>query len=124
MKHYFTFKTGYFLWAILILGIEVLIALYVHDAIIRPYIGDVLVVILLYCFVKSILNISVLKAALSVFIFAYAIEMLQYFKIVNKLGLQDVTFARIIIGTDFSWIDMLAYTLGIAMVLGIERSRR
>ncbi|WP_092559518.1 hypothetical protein [Anaeromicropila populeti] len=36
-----------------LLGIEVLIARYVHDTVIRPYIGDVLVVIVLYCLVRS-----------------------------------------------------------------------
>ena len=32
--------------------VEFLIARYVHDSFIRPYVGDVLVVILLYTFVR------------------------------------------------------------------------
>ena len=47
------FNKTYFLLALLLLLAEVLIALYLHDALIRPYGGDFLVVILLYCFVKS-----------------------------------------------------------------------
>ena len=37
-----------------LLLIEVLIALFVHDAFVRPFIGDVLVVAVLYCLVRII----------------------------------------------------------------------
>lgn len=37
---------------LLLLCVEVLIALYVHDDFIRPYIGDVLVVGVVYCFLR------------------------------------------------------------------------
>ncbi|MFT5385169.1 MAG: hypothetical protein ACI81W_002574, partial [Saprospiraceae bacterium] len=33
--------------------IEVGIAVFIQDRIIRPYIGDLLVVILIYCFIRS-----------------------------------------------------------------------
>ena len=49
------------------------------------------------------------------------IEILQYYKIVEVFDLQDVKLAKVIIGTAFSWLDMLAYTLGIAFVLVIEK---
>ena len=101
--------------------IEVLFALYLHDRIIRPYIGDVLVVIMIYCFVKTFHNGSVTIIALSVLLFAYMVEMLQYFKLINYLGLQNSKVANIILGNSFEWIDMMAYTVGIAIVLCVER---
>jgi hypothetical protein len=112
----------YLLLAILIFIIEVLIAIYVHDSIIRPYIGDFLVVILIYCFVKAFLDLSAWKAAIGVLLFAYCIEALQYFKVVELLHLQDSKVASVVIGTSFSWVDMLAYTLGIGFVLLVERA--
>lgn len=118
-----TFKPCYFITALIILITEVLIALYVHDTFIRPYVGDFLVVILIYCFVRAFFTWPVIATALGVLLFSYAVEVLQYFKIVNILCLQDITFARIIIGTDFAWADMLAYTLGIAFVLLVEKLR-
>ena len=36
--------------------VETLIALFVRDAFIRPYMGDVLVVILVYCFVRMFIT--------------------------------------------------------------------
>ena len=111
------FNRLYFGLATVILGVEILIAKFAHDQIIRPYIGDLLVVVLIYCIVKSFLNTPVLTTALSVLIFSYAIETLQYFHAVNRLGLQDSKIVGLIMGTSFEWIDLIAYTMGIALIL-------
>ncbi|TZF85050.1 DUF2809 domain-containing protein [Pedobacter sp. BS3] len=100
---------------------EVFIALFVHDSIIRPYGGDFLVVILLYCLVKSCMNVSVRHAALGVLLFAYLVEALQYVHVIRILGLEQYLLARIIIGTSFAWTDIAAYTLGILFVITVER---
>lgn len=118
------FHKRYFLYAVVLFFIEVLIALYVRDAIIRPYGGDFLVVILIYYFVRAFFTFSALSAAIGVLLFAYVIEILQYFKLVNLLGLQDIELARIVIGTGFSWWDMLAYTLGIVVVYWMDAFRK
>lgn len=114
------FNFRYFSVAILLFIIEVLIALYVHDAIIRPYIGDVLVVILIYCFVKSFVNTPIVPTAIAVLLFSYLIETLQYFQYVKLLGLQDSHLANVVMGNYFAWTDMLAYTIGIVVVLIAE----
>ncbi len=115
-----TFNKIYFLLTILLFAIEVYIAKYVHDDIIRPYIGDVLVVILIYCLVKSFFNTPVLKTALAVLLFSFVVETLQYFNIVNVLGLQDSKLAATIIGTSFAWMDIASYIAGILIVLLCE----
>lgn len=116
----FTFNKKYFLLTILLLFIEIIIALYFHDRIIRPYVGDLLVVILIYCFCKSFLNTPVITTAIAVLIFAYLIELLQYLNFVKFIGLQNSKLANTIFGYSFEWIDMLAYTLGIGIVLIVE----
>lgn len=114
-------RLKYGLLALLLFGIEVLIALYLHDRIVRPYIGDLLVVILIYCFVKALVNAPVFATALGVLLFAYAVETLQYFHVVELLGLGHSKLARVIIGSSFEWMDMLAYTVGIGLVLILEK---
>jgi hypothetical protein len=94
--------------------------LFVHDTIIRPYIGDFLVVILIYCFVKSFLNTPVWSTALAVLFFSYAVEISQYFHLINKLGLQHSKIARIIMGTSFGWTDLAMYSSGIGVVIFVE----
>ena len=118
------FNKNYFLLFLLLLTIEILIALFVNDSFVRPYIGDLLVVILIYCFIKSFFPAPVMKTAIAVLLFACTTETLQYFDLVQKLGLQDSKAARIIIGSAFEWKDMLAYVAGIGLVLMIERKKK
>lgn len=115
------FNRNYFILTVLLFLIEVCIALFVHDKIIRPYVGDFLVVILIYCFIKSFFNLSNKVAAISTLIFSYAVEALQYFNVVTILGLQHSKPARIIIGASFSWEDIVAYTAGIGLVFLTEK---
>lgn len=115
------FNRNYFLLTVLLFVTEVCIALFVHDNFIRPYFGDVLVVILIYCFVKSFLKVSVTKACIGVLLFAFGVETMQYFTLVEKLNLQDNRVAKTVIGTSFSWEDILAYMLGIVIVILFEK---
>jgi hypothetical protein len=111
-----TFKKNYFLLAVLLFIVEVLIAVYVRDSIIRPYGGDFLVVI-----ARAFWNAPVRTVAVSVLIFSYIIEFLQYVKFVKLLGLGKSKIANIVLGNSFAWSDIVAYTLGIATVLFVER---
>jgi hypothetical protein len=115
------FNSFYFLLASLIFCVEIFIAKYAHDQIIRPYVGDFLIVILIYCFIKSFFDTPVLATTLSVLIFSYLIETLQYFHLITWLGLQHSRIAGIVLGTSFAWIDLLAYTIGIGVVLFCEK---
>ena len=118
-----TFRLPYFILAVLLFATEVLIALFVDDRFVRPYVGDFLVVILMYCFFRSFLKTSVLSLALAVLLFAYAIETAQYFRLVNRLGLANNKVMRTVIGSSFEWGDMVAYTLGILAVVIVEKAR-
>jgi hypothetical protein len=121
MKPILRFNKNYFALAALLFIVEALIAKYVHDRIIRPYIGDTLVVMLIYCFVRSFLDTPVVTTALCVLGFAFLIEALQYFEIVKKLGLQHSKVASVIIGTSFAWMDIYAYIAGIILIVIIEK---
>ena len=121
MSRLLKFNSLYFVLAVLLFAVEILIAIFAHDRFIRPYVGDVLVVILIYCTIKSFLNAPVLTTALSVLAFSFVIESLQYLNIVDRLGLQNSPIAATIIGTSFAWIDIFAYIIGIILVLLFEK---
>lgn len=108
---------------VLLFIIEIIIGKYINDAFIRPYVGDFLVVILIYTFVKSFWNFPVTKTTVGVLLFSFVIETLQYFKLVEILGLGKYKLARIVIGTSFSWGDLITYSLGIGLVLVVEIKR-
>jgi len=90
---------------------EVLIALYVHDNIIRPYIGDVLVTALLCTLVRSVYIKPIPKLWLWVFAFSVFVEIMQYFRLVDLLGIQNRVI-RTIMGTDFAFLDIVCYFVG------------
>ena len=92
--------------------IEILIALFVHDNFIRPYIGDVLITVLLCCLCRIIIPKGVATLPICVFIFAALVEVAQYFEIVKLLGLEDNAIVATIVGTTFSVIDLICYAIG------------
>ncbi|RFZ85742.1 DUF2809 domain-containing protein [Mucilaginibacter terrenus] len=115
------FNGHYFALAVLLFITEVLIGVYMNDKIIRPYGGDFLVVILMYCALRAFVVIDTQRAAIGVLVLSYIIEFAQYFHLINLLGWQQSAIARNLLGTTFRWEDMLAYTLGILLVVIIER---
>lgn len=115
------FNLNYFLAFCLLLTVEVGIALFVHDTIIRPFIGDLLVVILIYCFVQTFMNIQYLKALIGIVLFAYSVEVIQATSFIDWVGLSNNKIAKIILGTTFDWKDILAYTLGGVVILIFEK---
>ena len=109
----FKFSAKYLLLTILIFLVEVLIATVLKDNFfIRAYLGDVIVVMLLYTFVKSFLIIDETKLILGILVFSCLIEFAQYFKIADKLGFREGSLMYIVIGNSFSWIDILCYAVG------------
>ena len=87
-------RIGYAIATVILLLTEVLIALYVHDAFVRPYIGDVLVVIVIYTFIRIFVPERCKLLPLYIFIFAALVEALQMFHVVEALGWQDNNSAR------------------------------
>ncbi|HEX2532803.1 MAG TPA: DUF2809 domain-containing protein [Chitinophagaceae bacterium] len=120
----FTFRKPYFFLALLLFLIEAYIGLYLRDAFVRPYVGDYLVVIFLYCFIRAFLRASVIPVALFVLATAFVVEILQYFHFIEVIGLQHSTLAHLVLGSGFEWIDLLAYTLGVGTVLLMEAGSR
>jgi Protein of unknown function (DUF2809) len=114
------FNLKYFCLTILIFLIEVLIAIFFNDPFIRPFIGDVLVVILIYCFVRAFWKVRVDVAIASIFIFSCTVEILQYFNLVDRLGLRSNKLLSTILGTTFDWKDLLAYAIGSGVVLWLD----
>ena len=47
--------------------------------------------------------------------------MSQYLNLLDLLGLRESTIARVVLGSSFEWIDIIAYTAGIVFVLFAER---
>ena len=117
------FDVRSFLISLVLFFVLVIIAIFLRDGIIRPFLGDTLAVIWLYFLAKSVLNVSVFRLSLGVLLVSYCVEFAQYFHIVSILGLQDVKVARIVLGSTFDVMDLVAYTLGWVVILIGSRVR-
>ncbi|NML72437.1 DUF2809 domain-containing protein [Chryseobacterium sp. RP-3-3] len=107
------FNLKYLLLTIFLLLVEVLIATKLADVFfVRAYLGDVIVVMLLYTFVKSFVKMNNEKLILGIFIFSCLVEFAQYFTIAEKLGFRPGSLMYIVIGNSFSWVDILCYAAG------------
>src|SRR5215204_4155209 len=117
----FVFNGKYLLLAVIVFFIEVFIALFIEDSLVRPFLGDALVVILIYCALRIFLSVNYWKAALGVFIFACVIEILQYFDYVKLLGLEHNRILSVAMGRTFEWLDFVAYFAGFLIILAVEK---
>lgn len=109
----FQFSLKYLLIFVFIFLIEVLIATELKDIFfVRAYLGDVIVVMLLYTLIKSFFRVNNEKLILGILIFSCLVELAQYFNIAEKLGFREGSLMYIVIGNSFSWIDILCYAAG------------
>ena len=104
----------YGLISILLLGIEILIGLF-GQGWVRIYLGDVLVVILLYTIVRTIIPNKKMPWFIipsAILVFAFIVEFLQLWGFCDRFGITN-ELLRIIIGTGFSTVDLICYLIGI-----------
>ena len=113
----------YALLTMALLAVEVLIALFCHDNFIRPYIGDVLVVVVIYTFLRIFIPTGVRMLPLYIFLFATCVEVLQFFQVVKLIGLENNTFFRILIGSVADIKDVICYLAG-CVILGVWEWRK
>ena len=113
-------RIRYLIATVVLFVIELFIALFVHDNFVRPYIGDVLVVVLLYTFVRIFLPEGVRLLPLYIFLFAAGVEVLQYFRIAEVLGVADHRILSVVIGSVFDVKDIVCYGVGCVLLGAYE----
>ncbi|WP_347374282.1 DUF2809 domain-containing protein [Aequorivita sp. Q41] len=113
-------QKNYFLVTLIIFFIEILIAYFHFNNFIRGFVGDVLVILLLYSFLKIFIKKGVLKTALLVLCFACSVEMLQYSKVTEKLNISSEIILTIV-GSVFDYYDLMAYGIGFLLILVFEK---
>lgn len=107
----------YIIASVILLGAEILIGLFAHGWL-RIYFGDVLVIILLYTLVRCVfprIRFCGLLPGL-LLVFCQLVEGLQAWGFADKMGITNALL-RILIGTSFSWIDVLCYVIGFVPLL-------
>ena len=117
-------RITYIIIFILLLAAEILIGAFVNDAIVRPYMGDMLVVMLICAFLRIFFTEKPKLLPLYTTLFAVGIEFLQYFDFVSLLGLENNRIISISLGRTFDVKDIICYIAGGAMFFVAEKLRR
>lgn len=92
-------------------AVEIIIGLYVHDQFVRPYIGDMLVVVLLWALVRIIIPFRAVWLSGAIYVFAVLVELSQMIPLVDFLEIEN-RLIRVLMGTSFAVGDLFAYAAG------------
>ena len=103
-----------------ILATEIYIAVCVKGGFVRHYAGDILAVILLYALARVIFSVTPSNLALKIFVFSVALEIAQYFGVVQILGIEN-KILKIMIGGTFDLTDLLCYAAGCILAGAYEK---
>jgi hypothetical protein len=99
--------------------------LHFENAIFNKYLGDALYAILLYLLISILVgNISSITKGAIVFVFMIALELFQLTQIPLTFGQNKnvlIRFIATLLGTVFSWLDVLAYVVGIVVIAFIDK---
>lgn len=110
----------FFASSLVLLSTEICIAAFLTKGFIRHTFGDFLVVILIYCSVRSFIKIKPIWLGLAVLLFAFLVEFLQKFNLLDYLSLRGNQLATIILGSTFEISDLIAYSLGVITIVLID----
>jgi len=109
-------QRAYFIISILLFILGLLIFFFA-TGFVRNYIGDVIVVMFLYCLLSLIVAWKPATKTMSVFILAIAVEFLQIFLATTGSTTQDL-----FLGSSFDIFDTLAYGVGLTIITIYEIS--
>ena len=114
-------RTKHLLITLVVFSAEILVAtIFSQVRFVRSFLSDFLVVILPYHLVKAFRAVAPLSLAIAVFLFSCVVEISQYFHLADALGFRSGSLASILLGTSFSWIDILMYFLGCLTSFGVD----
>lgn len=112
-------RMKYLLGFIITIILEVLIALHVHDNFIRPYVGDILVIICIYLLLRTIIPDKIKYLALYVLILGIIVEVMQYFNFTNMISGRS-RILKIALGSTFDIKDIVCYVIGYIIIVFTE----
>jgi len=95
------FNLNFFITFLILFATIVSIALFIEGGFIRNHFGDVLIVIFIYCFIRTFVRNKLKWLWLYIFAFATFVEVMQYLGLVYMLGLGHSQLARVVIGVTF-----------------------
>lgn len=106
--------------AIILIIVEYCIARYLKSGFIRTVVGDLFIALLVYAVIRAFTAIHPIRLGIYVWIFTFLVEISQWLQIVELLGMPRNEYTTMVFGHAFDWRDIIAYTLGTAIVVFLD----
>jgi len=119
----FQFNVKYFSINLFLLAALIVIAVFVKELFLQSYISDVLIIFWFFFLLKSFLKVANYELAHYALLFAFVLEIAQFYQVIELLELQDNKIAQMALGSAFDWFDLLAFAVGWLVILVIESNR-
>lgn len=87
---------------------------------INTYLGDALWAVMIYLFVALLKERKPSQIALVSLLFCYLIEISQLYHAPWIDAIRNTRLGGLVLGFGFLWTDIIAYTMGIGVMLAIE----
>lgn len=114
----FSRRSVFIISTLLLLIVEILIAVFA-GGMLRGFIGDILIIVLIFSFIR-IFTSKLHCLPQLIFILAIAVEISQIFEPAKLLGFDNNAVLSIILGATFDFYDILAYAIGTLITLTWE----
>lgn len=88
-----------------------------HKPVVRGFLGDIVVIVLIYYFINGIHEFNSFKLMLFTLLLSFTIEFMQFLHIAEVLGVENNLFFRLVFGSVFDVMDLVAYTIGASISL-------
>lgn len=105
---------------LLLLCAEIAIGMFVQDAFVRPYVGDILIIVLLCCLVRIAVPKKPVCLGLYMIFVGAAAELLQLIHL-DRLLHAEGTLLGVILGSTFDIMDLFCYAAGGVLFFLAER---
>jgi hypothetical protein len=114
-------RPNYLVIAAALFVVEVAIARgYISGAFVRNSVGDILVIPLLYFFLRGVTKATPLVALIIGLAAGLTAEVLQYLHLADLLGFKKGSLPYIVLGNTFSILDLLMYSIGGVLAAGLD----
>ena len=118
MVGFFKRRLPYLIATVLLLVVEIFIGVFVHDNFVRPYIGDVLVTVLL-CTFGQMIFLKCRFIPIVVFLFSAVVELCQLIELDRILGIEGSVLG-IVVGSTFDVADIVCYAVGCIVFFTVQ----
>ncbi len=102
------------------LAAGVAIELLFDGGFVRYTVGDIVIAAFIFWVIRAVAGLGVLRSAMVAIVITYGVELAQAARMLERLSIPRNRLTELVFGTTFTWGDLVAYTIGIAIAAAMD----